>query len=337
MINDDNAPLAASAGASILFLHDAAPTSTHSDFEAWWANQCIKANAEKLAMVVVSSTSKKCKKLNDWLKHDENVRFTNSKNIAKAITNNEGMGELLLDTKKVVIEKIHGWDAAAETGKAAADDALVGAGTSKTAARETVEKPEEDVSFEPANDDYQEDEVAEEEMPVSTRRKRRQEEEENGGKTEQEEEQHPERQKRRRKNKEEEAEAVPEDEEAPVEVEAPPEEDAVADKSTTKKNNKTKPKIQQPVEESSDDEPGLPSERVPLPVTEDGWLVAAPKKRKAYRKEIEETEDKEVPDTAAETEKVGGLIVRKYVPPKKMVSASVATCGNKKKDFKRCE
>ena len=40
--------------------------------------------------------------------------------------------------------------------------------------------------------------------------------------------------------------------------------------------------------------------------------MAAPEKRRAYRREIERDGDKDVPGTAAETERVSGLVVREY-------------------------
>ena len=84
MIDDDNGPLSESAGADILHIHEEAPTSSQDAFETWWGTQMQKALEEKLALVVVASSSKKCKKFSDWLKHDDNVRYTNPKNLAKA-------------------------------------------------------------------------------------------------------------------------------------------------------------------------------------------------------------------------------------------------------------
>ena len=93
MVDDDNAPLAQSAGADILLIHESAP-NLHGEFETWWGAQKHKALDDKLALVVVSSSSKKCKQFSDWLKHDDSVRLTNAKNIAKAIVGNNGEGEL---------------------------------------------------------------------------------------------------------------------------------------------------------------------------------------------------------------------------------------------------
>ena len=62
----------------------------------------------------------------------------------------------------------------------------------------------------------------------------------------------------------------------------------------------------------SDYEPGPPDRCISLPTTEDGWLVVAPEKRRVYRREIEQAGDKVVPGTAAEKERVSGLVVREY-------------------------
>jgi hypothetical protein len=88
------------------------------------------------------------------------------------------------------------------------------------------------------------------------------------------------------------------------------------------------------VDESSDDEPGIPAERIPLPTTEDGWLMAAPRRRKAYRKEMDQGAlvDVEVPDSAAETEKVSGLIVRQYNQ-----TTGRTRIAQKHQGFKRCK
>ncbi|KAL9179466.1 hypothetical protein ACHAXT_008756 [Thalassiosira profunda] len=345
MVDDDNGPLAESAGADVLRLHEEAPT-THAEFNTWWAAQTAKAIEDKRALAVVSSTSKKCKQFHDWLKHDDTIRFTNAKNLAKAITNNDGEGELLSDTKKGLIEKLAGWDAAEKEEEEE--------GTKKPAAEEVgkpeaAEKaPEEEAPAEPAAEPMEEvdftnagGDVAVEEPPEeapakasrkSPKRKARREELE-------EEKEEPERQKRRRKNEEEDGgttkgrskKDVPVEEEAEEEEEEP-----AADKSTTKKSNQSAPTNRRPKKaEESDDEPGLPEERIALPVTADGWLVAAPKKRKAYRKEIDDAEEN-VPDKSAESERVS-LQVRAYVPPNRAAGnrSTARAGGKKKKDFKR--
>lgn len=138
----------------------------------------------------------------------------------------------------------------------------------------------------------------------------------------------PERQKRRRKSQVE---------EAPVEEEAiSAEETMTSDRPSAAAKNQ-----QKVVDESSDDEPGIPTERISLPTTVDGWFVAAPKKRKAFRKQRDEGVDEEVPDTSALSEKISGLIVREYIPPNKSgrndVSTTATRAKSKKKDFKRCK
>ena len=66
--------------------------------------------------------------------------------------------------------------------------------------------------------------------------------------------------------------------------------------------------------------------------------MAASEKRRAYRREIKRDRDKDVPDTAAETEKVSGLVVREYVPPAKNSGGSTGRTGKgEKKDFKGYE
>ena len=351
MVDDDNAPLTRSAGGDVLSIHEEAPSASRADFEAWWGTQMHKALDEKVALVVVPSTSKKCKNYNDWLKHIDGVRFTNSKNIAKAITNKEGAGDLILDTKKAAIEKIEGWDAVVvEDAKKPAASSVVGAETAKTAEEKTDEAP-------PPGDDDGKEPAEEEEMPVSTRRKRRHEDDEETGDkkaAEQPREEQPpdDRQKRRRKDTEKEAPVEkPAEEEAPAEEDAQPPvgEAAAVDKSTAKKSNSNKGRIQTKDDSSDEDEPGVPEERASLPTAEDGWLVAAPKKRRAFRREIDDDYREKMKESeldnldSAATEKVSGLIVRKYVPQnqrggrRSVGRAGANATGKKKKDFKRCE
>ncbi|KAL3763233.1 hypothetical protein ACHAW5_005500 [Stephanodiscus triporus] len=320
MVDDDNAPLAQSAGAEVLPIHEEAPSSSRAEFESWWQTRTQKALANGLAVAVVASSSKRCKHFADWLRQDEGVRFTNAKNIAKAITNNNGEGDLLLDVDKAVIEKVGRPPEAGLEGVPGVDSTYM-----STMAEASAESPEDAVeTFEntdatenhfPPNDEI-------DVMPVSTRRKRPQEEELGniakhlGG-----EEQQPDRQKRRRKNQ---------DEEALAKEVGRGEEDIQAEEPVAAAINQEKV-----VDESSDDEPGLPAERMPLPTSEDGWLIAAPKRRKAFRKGRDEDFG-----SAAETEKVSGLIVREYIPPNRGSRGRGATVGratSKKKDFKRCK
>mmetsp|Transcript_56046 Transcript_56046/g.119185 ORF Transcript_56046/g.119185 Transcript_56046/m.119185 type:complete len:863 (-) Transcript_56046:16-2604(-) len=359
MVDDDSAPLAQSAGADILHVHEDAPSSSRVEFDAWWRTQARRARDDKLALVVVGSSSKKCKQFSDWLKQhaDGVVRFTNAKNIAKAITNNNGEGELLMDTRKEVVEKIEGWDDTTEAdgGKEEEGAKMSAADTSAVAAEgETIETfqqtHEDDENPLPGNGDFEEEESRE--MPVSTRRKRRQEEEETVDRREEAREEGSERQKRRRKNDANEDDRAEEaavdrsvrspkkkrnrDEEEVLEEEA-----AVNKPAATGRSEKSSAAAKKRRKEnnvgSDDDEPGLPAERIPLPTTRDGWLVAAPDKRRAYRREIFEDVDEGVPGVAAETEKVSGLIVRKYVPPDRGGGGGVGRTENdkgKKKDFK---
>ncbi len=355
MVDDDNAPLARSAGAEVLPLHEEAPTSSsQAAFESWWEARVRRARTDGLAVAVVASSSKKCKHLHDWLKRDGTVRFTNAKNIAKAITNNNGEGDLLLDVDKGVIEKVGRPPGAAGSGgiqkvdpnswsdnlsqetpeneRSASAPAVAVAPSAKAPedAGETSQKPNAHESYFPPNDDDND------EMPVSTRRKRPQEEE-SGNYAEQSggDQQVPDRQKRHRKNRDDGAIAEEVDraeEEVPAVV-------PVASETSSAAANNQERKV---VDESSDDEPGLPAERMPLPTTEDGWLVAAPKRRKAFRKDRDEdfVADEDVPGSAAETERVSGLIVRDYVPPIGVSRGGGATVGranHKKKDFKRCK
>ncbi|EJK76105.1 hypothetical protein THAOC_02149, partial [Thalassiosira oceanica] len=78
---------------------------------------------------------------------------------------------------------------------------------------------------------------------------------------------------------------------------------------------------------------GVPAERRELEVTDDGWMVAAPPRhRRAYRREIEQTESV-ASEVAADTERVGTLVVREYVPP----GARARRAARSGRDFKRCE
>ena len=337
MVDDDNAPLARSAGAEVLLLHEEAPTSpSQAAFESWWGTRVRRARADGLAVAVVASSSKRCKHLHDWLRRDGTVRFTNAKNIAKAITNNNGEGDLLLDVDKKVIEKVGRPPGAAGPEETSVVDppsapAMAAPSSAKAPedAVETSKKPDAKESYFPPNDD-------DDDMPVSTRRKRPQEEEscdnaeQSGG-----DQQLPDRQKRRRKNRDEGALA---DGVARAEDEVPSAEPAASETSSSAANNQGR-KV---VDESSDDEPGLPAERMPLPTAEDGWLVATPKRRKAFRRDRDEdfVADEDVPGSAAETERVSGLIVRDYVPPNGVSRGGGTTVGRanrKKKDFKRCK
>ena len=329
MVDDDNAPLAQSAGAELLAIHEEAPSSSKAEFDSWWKSRTGRAVADGLAVVVIDSSSKRCKHFRDWLKQDGNVRYTNAKNIAKAITNNNGEGELLMDVDKEVIEKVGRVqpsampEETAPTVDATVDQSCLGD------AMESAHEPNENaISFHP-NDNN-------DEVPVGTRRKRPQVDEsvDNPRHMERDMKQ-PDRQKRRRKDQDEGDLAVEMDQ-VEVGVRA---EGSVTSKTSNAPVNNLRETV---VHESSDDEPGLPAERLSRPTADDGWLVAAPKQRTAFRKDRDEefVADEDVPDSAAETERLSGLIVREYVQTRGSRGSGgmpVASANRKKKDFKRCE
>lgn len=331
MVDDDNAPLAQSAGAELLAIHEEAPSSSKAEFDSWWKSRTGRAIADGLAVVVIDSSSKRCKHFRDWLKQDGNVRYTNAKNIAKAITNNNGEGELLMDVDKEVIDKVVRVpppparpEVTAPTVGATVDQSCLG-----DAMESSHEPTENEISFQ-LNGNY-------DDVPVGARRKRPQVDEsvDNAKHVERDQEQR-DRQKRRRKDQDEDAFAAEMDR-VEVEVRA---EGSVTSKTSNAPVNNLRETV---VHESSDEEPGLPAERMSLPTTDDGWLVAAPKKRKAFRKDRDEefVADEDVPDSAAETERLSGLIVREYVQSNKGSRGSgdrpLESANRKRKDFKRCK
>ena len=87
-------------------------------------------------------------------------------------------------------------------------------------------------------------------------------------------------------------------------------------------------------EESDNDSVPDEDKRLSLPMTEDGWFVAATGPRKNYRKKIDDIEDadEENPKHPAKTARVKGLIVREYVPP---APRTMSRRNGNKKDFKR--
>ncbi len=307
MVNDDTAPLAQSAGAEILFIHEDAPST--AEFESWWNEQLNKATAEKLVLVVVNSSSKACKQFSNWLKQCKHVRYSHAKNIARAITNNNGEGELLKDTHMDSIQKINIYPTATVT---------------------SVPNPSEDNTIEFVSewnrngrsfgDDHDNAKPISENMKLT-----RQQEETIDARTDAVDDNRnlSTHQKRRGRN---DLDDRPINEVDHAEVANPVDTDnaAKAASQTTKKF----------VDESSDDEPGIPAERIPLPTSVDGWLVAAPRRRKAYRQERDAVVviDTEVPDSAAETEKVSGLIVRRYIK-----TTGQSRISQKQQGFKRCK
>lgn len=325
-MEDDNGPLAQSAGAKILRVYNDAPDSSQSEFDTWWNTQQQLAIDGKMVLVVVDSKSSKCRPFNTWLHKRNDVQFTSAKHLAQAITGNNGEGDLLLDAKKEVIEKMEGWDAdtVEEVAKAAAKtvesmERSEPADEAKAAAKEKGEKEEVKEVAPKQNEAKQQAEV-----PVHAGEKRSKknelaaEEEEAVG--EEKSDERPPDKKRRCKEQPKESTKEKENVMGTETIEQSREEhsfDANMDD----------------VQQSDEDEPGLPDERIPLPTTADGWLVAAPKSRKAYRKAIEETEA-ENPTVAAQTQKVSGLIVRQYVKPVTNTRPNGRTV-RKGKDFKR--
>jgi hypothetical protein len=325
MMEDDNGPLAQSAGAKILRVYDDAPNSSQSQFDTWWNTQQQIAIDGKMVLVVVDSKSSKCRPFNTWLQKRNDVRFTSAKHLAQAITGNNGEGDLLLDAKKEVIEKMEGWDdTVEEVAKVAAKTAesmetSEAVDESKAAAKEKGEKEEKEEVAPKQNKAKQQ---AEAPVHAGEKRSKKNElaaQEEEATDKEKSEDQPPDK-KRRRKEQPKELTKEKENEMETETVEQSREEhsfDANMDDA----------------QQSDEDEPGLPDERIPLPTTTDGWLVAAPKSRKAYRKAIEETEA-EKPTVAAQTQKVSGLIVRQYVKPVTNTRPNGRTI-RKGKDFKR--
>ena len=326
-MEDDNGPLAQSAGAKILRVYDDAPNSSQSQFDTWWNTQQQIAIDGKMVLVVVDSKSSKCKPFNTWLHKRNDVRFTSAKHLAQAITGNNGEGDLLLDAKKEVIEKMEGWndDTVEEVAKVAAKTAesmetSEAVDESKpAAAKEKGEKEEEEEVAPKQNEAKQQAEAPVHAGEKCSKKNELAAQEEEAVDKEKSEDQPPDK-KRRRKEQPKELTKEKENEMETETIEQSREEhsfDANMDDA----------------EQSDEDEPGLPDERIPLPTTTDGWLVAAPKSRKAYRKAIEETEA-ENPTFAAQTQKVSGLIVRQYVKPVTNTRPNGRTV-RKGKDFKR--
>ncbi|KAL3797401.1 hypothetical protein HJC23_010527 [Cyclotella cryptica] len=107
LIEDDGAPLALSAGAEVVWVYEDGP-SEEGEFRSWWEGQCGNAVKEKRALVVMETSSRKSTLWMEWLM-GLRCRFTNQKNLAKAITAKEE-NVLLMDVNKEPIEKVVGWD-----------------------------------------------------------------------------------------------------------------------------------------------------------------------------------------------------------------------------------
>ena len=310
MMEDDNGPLAQSAGAKILKVYDA-PNSSQSDFDSWWSTQQQIVIDAKMVLVLVDSKSSKCKPYNTWLHKRSDVRLTSAKHLAQAITGNNGEGSLLLDSRKEAIEKMEGWNADfVEEVTTEVDKSF---GDIETSA---VNNPEETVEEERQQKAEQQDDLQNKAQEVHAGEKRTKQNDSTKQVANNEVPEASQPQKKRRRK---------EQSEQPVQREANAMEPEPTDDSRAVSFDAN-------IDAHSEDEPGLPDERIPLPTTSDGWLVAAPKSRKAYRKAIEET-DAENPTVSAETEKVNGLVVRAYVKP--AVVARPGRSARRGKDFKR--
>ena len=309
-MEDDNGPLAQSAGAKILKVYNA-PDTSQADFDNWWNTQQEMAIDGKMVLVLVDSKSSKCRPYNTWLHKRNDVRLTSAKHLAQAITGNNGEGDLLFDSKKEAIQKMEGWDAVIEQESTKEADKN-GEDVETSEVAEDAKIAGEEVQQEP-----KEKESVEGKQPVHAgekRTKQKEVSEEEVTNNEQPEERPPEKKRRRKEQPKESTQ------EEGIAMETEPVEES-RDESFDANIN-----VQ------SDDEPGLPDERIPLPTTSDGWFVAAPKSRKAYRKAIDEIEA-ENPLVAAETQRVRGLIVRAYVKP--AATTRPGRSARRGKDFKR--
>jgi hypothetical protein len=345
MLEDDSAPLAESAGARVLSIYEQGPEDNDA-FETWWENQCQRAAEDKLALVVMETTSKKA---TGWMKKlSRKCRFTNQKNLAKAITAKDGA--LLMDVDGEPVERLMGWDAGNEESvvefdvgvqeleeKAASlddDDATADGKRSGLFSFKSLYNIL--TLFNSSGED-------EEEKMVSTRQTKRSQEANETNEADDEP-----KPKRRKEDKVEEQDAAPQPgKAAPSRQKRPrqrePEEGKENAVPAAKKVAKAKPAAEEPdtrtekviVDEESDNE-SAPDEdrRLSLPVTEDGWFVAAPAARKNYRKRLEDVQDDEESPkhAAAKTARVKGLIVREYAPP---APRTASRRNNGKKDFKR--
>ncbi|KAL7491949.1 hypothetical protein ACHAWT_004673 [Skeletonema menzelii] len=312
MMEDDNGPLAQSAGAKFLKVYNA-PDTSQADFDNWWNTQQQMAIEGKMVLVLVDSKSSKCKPYSTWLHKRNDVRLTSAKHLAQAITGNNGEGDLLFDSKKEAIEKMEGWDAVVmeeESTKEADKNDSEDVETSEVA--DGAKIAEEELQHE-----SKEKEAIEGKQPVHAGEKRTKQKEvsEEVITNEQQPEERPPEKKRRRKEQPKES----------------TQEEGIAMETELVEESRDE-SFDANIDAQSDDEPGLPDERIPLPTTSDGWFVAAPKSRKAYRKAIDEIVA-ENPLVAAETQRVSGLIVRAYVKPAATTRPGRST--RRGKDFKR--
>ncbi|KAL7466449.1 hypothetical protein ACHAXS_006748 [Conticribra weissflogii] len=347
--NDDSGPLALSAGAEMLDVAREAPEN-EEEFGIWWKERKKLASGKMLVLVAVHNSSRKCAHLRQWLEKlqkvgsgEHLVRFTNPKYLAKAITVNGGKGEMLKDVNGKFIEKLcsderNGFLATVAAGddegnlygepelmtdlqkdaqsKQRNDDVNKEAPQQHSHGEEPVEETTFDAGNDHVDNTADENDFGDGDVKATSKnksRKRRQEETKEVESKDEADDSGAARLKRRRQ-------------------------DNVANEQTHSGNRQRQIRVETP-----DDE--RPTERTPLPITEDGWFVAAPSKRTAYRsstKEIEELMGDEGFRESAQTAIVSGLVVREYVSPNEIshVSApagrfNLTEHSNKKKDFKR--
>ncbi|KAL7489329.1 hypothetical protein ACHAW6_014937 [Cyclotella cf. meneghiniana] len=331
LVEDDSAPLALSAGADVVLVYENAPTEER-EFESWWEEQCLRAANEKKALVVMETSSRKASLWMKWLTGLRG-RFTNQKNLAKAITTKED-NVLLVDVKKEPIEKLVGWDEEKE-------DMVVewGEGLDEELEDEGFDAVAQDDDDATENEDEHKKET--EMMPVSTRHSKRRQEVaqevsvEQGKKKAADEE--PRARAKRLKESDNNNPILPSEAKNVGDNQS---NDTSGDEQAFSTNNRTKSKTVTKstntiINEDESCDESLPDERIPLPITEDGWFVAAPAARKKHRKRIDIDEadgEEKRPKSAAKTARVSGLIVREYVPPPPRIASR--RNGNKK-DFKR--
>ena len=333
MADDDNLGLALSAGAEILSIHKEASTDSEQDFRQWWGIQRQSAFNDKMALVVVDSDPRKKFKWRQWLiDMGAYAVMTNPKKLAKAITANGGRGDLLRDTAGNVIEKF-------------------GGGADEGGQEKEDQKSDqiEEVHFETHADHLGESPLDNEEPPeieamaVNSPTKRNQEklrDEQLSGQEEAQEDTGNENDEEAVQKGQE--NQVLEQAERPGQKRPREQQEKKPDRNDHQVVNKTKDasapgnKKRKIRVEATDDE--RPMERKHLPTTDDGWFVAAPSKRTAFRKtrkEIEEMGENAL-KPSAETDIVSDLIIRSYVPPSSVHGSRTASNDkSKKKDFKR--
>ena len=110
LVEDDGGPLAESGGAEVLEVYN---LLKEDKLDGWWEEQVKKAQDDKMTLVVMETSSKKA---TGWMKYlkASGCRFTNQKNLAKAITAKDDEGAVLMDVNKEIIERVKGWDEEAE-------------------------------------------------------------------------------------------------------------------------------------------------------------------------------------------------------------------------------